>query len=240
MIMKILLLLILVSVLVWSVIKLIALTKREKTFRKAYQEPILNTESNFDDVVVIRKITKQEPKLEDSDSILGLRSSKILPKKPEIQRRTKQESSAIIIHMMAPQGKPFVGYELLQSLLAAGLRYGEDHFFHRHEQRSGKGPILFNLASAKAPGTFELAKMGDFSCVGLSFFMILDDRLDNVVALETMIDTANQLLENLGGALWDEHYKPLTMDKMTEYRMKVRQYQESLRIPDFFKQTQEV
>nr|WP_304985336.1 cell division protein ZipA C-terminal FtsZ-binding domain-containing protein [Coxiella-like endosymbiont] len=53
------------------------------------------------------------------------------------------------------------------------MRYGEKNIFYRHEMKTGRGQILFNLASVNKPGTFELSKMGSFSCPGLVLFLLL-------------------------------------------------------------------
>lgn len=42
------------------------------------------------------------------------------------------------------------------------------NIFHRYQQLSGNGPVLFSLASATKPGTFELSKIGGYACAGLT------------------------------------------------------------------------
>jgi cell division protein ZipA len=253
MLIKIILLLVLISILVWAIIKLVMLNRSP-----ALKKPRTHREPTFSPTAPpsIEDENLLENEIEDSDAILGL-NPKARVAEPSVPTAIKENAAGevrnaqtakpvsvpintVAIHMMAPKTKPYIGYELLQALLAAGLRYGEKQIFHRHEHKSGKGAVLFHLASANAPGTFELAKMGGFSCPGLSFFMVLNNKIDNALAFETLLDTANQLAEDLGGELWDESYKPLTMDKITEYRIRVRDYNEATKMPDFFDQVQEV
>jgi len=109
----------------------------------------------------------------------------------------------IVMHVMAPKNCPYRGYELLQALLANGLRYGKMNIFHRHENKSSQGAVLFSLASVNQPGTFELPKMGSFSCPGLTLFLLVETLRDPVQAFDIMLETANQLKEDLGGVLWN-------------------------------------
>jgi cell division protein ZipA len=260
MVIKLILLVVLIAILTWTVYKLVMLNRQDKSKPRAHhREPTFN--KTVEPVIADEGLYIKDEIIEDSDSILGLNPKKIGSVTEAVQMSqsvdngpvaNKAEPSAakanskpvlvhtIAIHMMAPKTRPYIGYELLQALLAAGLRYGEKQIFHRHEHKSGKGEILFHLASVNAPGTFELAKMGGFSCPGLSFFMVFNNKVDNVLAFETLLDTANQLVEELGGELWDENYKPITMDKLTEYRIRVRNYNESIKVPDFFDQPQEI
>jgi cell division protein ZipA len=138
-------------------------------------------------------------------------------KMPEIQKEPKAlKNNLLMLYLMAPENQPYNGYELLQALLSAGLRYGKMQIFHRHEQKTGRGDILFSLASATSPGTFELPKMGGFSCTGLVLFFETAKVKDAKKAFEVMIDTVNQLAEDLGGDILDEAREPLCDDKIAE------------------------
>ena len=78
--------------------------------------------------------------------------------------------------------------------------------FHRHEQQNNPdSPILFSLANAIEPGFFNLSEMGAFSCTGLILFMRLDNRDNDLVEqFYLMLDTANQLADDLGGEVLDD------------------------------------
>ncbi len=177
----------------------------------------------------------------DSDAALGLAPK--VEEKPMLQTiKTNNDDTAtpeyIILHLVAPVDYPFGGYELLQSLLSNGLRYGDRNIFHRHETKTGRGCILFSLASLNKPGTFELSKMGSFSCPGLALFMLLKNVPDPMSAFDTLLETARQLTEDLGGEIWDEQRQPLNMDKVAQMRARIRHFEESQRTPDFFDETQ--
>lgn len=115
-----------------------------------------------------------------------------------------------IIHLKARPGTQFAGYELLQALLSTGMRYGEMSIFHRHENANGKGPVLFSSASATEPGVFDIKKMGNFACNGLSFFMRHSGDLDRDDAVyDLMIQTAEKIGQDLRGDLYDAEHQPL-------------------------------
>lgn len=185
----------------------------------------------------------QEPHLEpeknaDADEALGLQPTL---KARAAKTMTPAKNSVIeyiTLHVIAPREYPYSGYELLQALLANGLRYGDKNIFHRHETKTGRGQVLFSLASANKPGTFELTKMGNFTCPGLTLFMVLKREVDPMLAFDTLLETARQLTEDLGGEIWDERHQLLNMDKVAELRAKIRRFEESQRMPDFFGESQ--
>ena len=81
------------------------------------------------------------------------------------------EDSIILLRLMADVERPYRGYELLQALLSAGLRYdGRQKIFHRYAQPNGRGRCLFSLASVQSPGVFDMDTMGGYSCPGLVVF----------------------------------------------------------------------
>jgi cell division protein ZipA len=128
----------------------------------------------------------------------------------------------LVIYVVAEAGKPYFGYELLQALLSAGMRYGDMNIFHRFERSHGRGTPLFSLASASDPGTFDLNHMGEVSCKGLCLFMNLSDCKDSIIAFEKMVDTAQQLVDDLGGELRDSDGKKMDHRSLTTYRERVR------------------
>ena len=152
------------------------------------------------------------------------------------QNPDEDSAGVIVMGVLARQGYTFAGYELLQALLSNGLRYGQMHIFHRHEEGNGHGAILFSLASATKPGTFELTKMGSFKCHGLSLFMRVSGQKDLQQALDIMINTAKQLAEDLDGEVVDEKRQPLSNEKIKFWRERVRTYEQGCHTADLFEQ----
>lgn len=129
----------------------------------------------------------------------------------------KKFDDVIVLHVLANSENLYRGYELLQALLAAKLRYGKWNIFHRHEEITGRGPILFSLASSVNPGTFDLAKIDGFSTPGLTLFMRVSDLKNPAQTFEILLSTAKSLAEELGGAVCDEKRFPLSSEKLAAW-----------------------
>jgi cell division protein ZipA len=113
------------------------------------------------------------------------------------------EDSIILLRMMADNERPYRGYELLQALLSAGLRYdGRQKIFHRYAQPNGRGRCLFSLASVQSPGVFDMDTMGGYSCPGLVLFFQSAQSTAADEDYKLMADAAKQLVEDLGGSLY--------------------------------------
>lgn len=190
--------------------------------RKQFSEPDHHELQDKNETVLGKK-------LEDTNEILGLKESIIEPLK-----QSNDIPSLIILHLKSDQNYPYGGYDLLQALLSVGLRYGKMNIFHRHEQATGLGNILFSVASITKPGTFDLQNMGAFFCPGLSLFMTLNNVKDPFHAFDIMLETCNQLQEDLGGVILDEERNPLTRNKIFELRKFIREYEENKRTADLF------
>ncbi len=201
---------------------------------------------------VVARGNAKEPLLkaqeDDVDSILGLKSTASQPmsnqEQPSLQAKPAADnqrpiSKIIVVHLTADKARPYSGYELLQSLLAIGMRYGDMHIFHRHEYKTGRGKVLFSLASSTKPGTFDLPKMGSFRCEGLTLFMDITKCDNPLDAFSTMLDTVGSLVDDLGGVVLDEQRNTLTKNKVVMIRKDIRALQEAQRVPDMFEEMTE-
>ena len=133
------------------------------------------------------------------------------------QPATQQEednSGILVVYLRSSPRRPYVGYELLQALLSAELRFGSMNIFHRYADLNRKETVLFSLASAQKPGTFDIHHMGAVSTQALSLFLKQTGNPEHDIrALDLMLETANQLIEDLGGELLDkrkQHFTPNT------------------------------
>ncbi|HLD16844.1 MAG TPA: cell division protein ZipA C-terminal FtsZ-binding domain-containing protein [Coxiellaceae bacterium] len=162
---------------------------------------------------------------EDSDTILGIKPEPAKPI-PSTKPIASNENSTVILscYLIAPENKPYVGYELLQSLLGADLRHGAMDIFHYYDVPSQQN--LFSVATVNKPGTFDLNNFGGFSCNGLALFMTLHSERNHTKALETMLAIAQQLHEDLGGELRDNTKQPLSAEKIAQYREQIHAYEE--------------
>jgi cell division protein ZipA len=180
----------------------------------------------IDDILHVRKISMTEefideeeyddPQVQEAPS-LGIR---LESQQPEMEAPKKT-----IMFFLAAQGQNiFAGYELLQTLLSCGLRYGDGGLFHRHQHASGQGPVLFSLAAATNTGVFDLQNMGAMSMKGLCMFMELsfNSTIDQE-RFELFVHTAKQLATELHALLLDEKQKPITADTIAKLERMIAQ-----------------
>ncbi len=183
---------------------------------------------------------------DDPDVVLGLKEEKTtISQEPALSQAVQMTlrppsmlPPIVTFHVMALSDCPYTGYELLQAILSVGMRYGKHQIFHRHQEKTGRGKILFSLASVVRPGFFDLPKMGGFSTMGLSLFFRADEIDDPLAVYELMLQTAGQLVEDLGGHVLDENRDLLTPATVVEQRRQLREYTESQYVPDLFEVTE--
>jgi cell division protein ZipA len=63
--------------------------------------------------------------------------------------------------------------------------------------------------------------MGSFATKGLTLFMEVSQVKNPLHVFETMLSTARELVEDLGGELVDETRQPLTADKIARWRLQL-------------------
>ncbi|MCD6038815.1 MAG: zipA [Gammaproteobacteria bacterium] len=127
----------------------------------------------------------------------------------------------IIIHVMAKPGKHFASYDLLQAISATGMQFGAMNIFHYYSAESDK-KSLFSLASATEPGEFDLDRMGNFSCAGLTLFMNLLQVQNKEEVFLLMLRTAEQLAEDLQGEIRAENRVLWNEEAQQQYQERVR------------------
>lgn len=220
--------------------------RRNPSKQHFYQEPVLSDQQNGltnDDENDYSNAEEYAVVIERRPTISRLSSHHSIVQSSPVEDEADDEISAvatlfpqnlIMLNLRAPTNSPYGGYELLQALLSAGLRYGRMQIFHRYEQLNGGGKILFSLASIAKPGTFEIPKMGGFVCPGLSLFMRVSSQKDVSSAFETLFDTARQLAEDLGGEILDERRLILTDETLANLRARIQAFEEAKRSADMF------
>jgi len=188
-------------------------TKRQNAIAMNFQPTIgdLDTPSH-DDIIAVRKINREpyvEPPVMEPISAVQEESTSVDDQAPV---------SSLMMFLLAKDNRQLAGYELLQTVLAAGLRFGEGHLFHRHQHPNGQGPILCSLAAATASGVFDLQNIGAFSVHGLCLFMQASGNPTiDAERFTIMLDTAKQLSEGLDTHLLDDQRKPLTDASLQRY-----------------------
>lgn len=129
----------------------------------------------------------------------------------------------ISLHVMA-RDQAFDGTKLLELLLQYGLRFGDMNIFHRHEFPTGHGVVLFSLAQAMEPGTFNLDTLERETVPGVSLFLSLPG-YKSLTAYDLMVDTARRLAMELGGDLLDQHSQAVTAGQFDAWRDQVTAFE---------------
>lgn len=130
----------------------------------------------------------------------------------------------IILQLMAPSQRPYRGYELIQTLISAGFHYGKMNIFHFYADPLEKKELLFSLASAIEPGTFDLDQTGEIVCPGLCLFMSIQKVKSANTTFDLMLETAQLLAQDLGGVLCDKQLQPLAFDDLSHYYSQLHTY----------------
>ncbi|GAB3277241.1 hypothetical protein GCM10027297_13300 [Parahaliea aestuarii] len=137
-------------------------------------------------------------------------------------------SEVFMLNVVARDPQGFRGDDILQILLACGLRFGDMSFFHRHEHDTGKGPIQFSVANMLQPGVFDIDRMEDFTTKGLVFFVTLPGPDDMMKAYDYMLETAQAVARNLKGDVLDETRSVLTRQTLEHARQQIRDLERRL------------
>ena len=82
--------------------------------------------------------------------------------------------------------------------------------------------------------TFDLTKMGAFSCRGLCLFFTASSVLEPLSTFDCMLETIDQLVEDIGGTVLDEKRALFTRDRMVQYRQQIRAYENGKVTTDMF------
>lgn len=134
----------------------------------------------------------------------------------------------IVINVMAKPKDDISGNDLLRALLSVGLRFGDMNIFHRHEQLTGKGAVLFSAVNVVEPGTFDLNRMEDFKTPGICMFLRLPGPKRSLHAFEQLVESARKIANMLGAELKDENHSVLTHQTIEHYRQRVLDFERKM------------
>ena len=178
--------------------------------------------------------------LEDDGPSLSARDDFAPEAKPARGRATSSPSMSAVVEDKEPQPAAeevlvisvisrdpagFKGPALLQNILESGLRFGEMDIFHRHESMAGNGEVLFSMANAVKPGTFDLDDIDLFSTPAVSFFLGLPGPRHPKQAFDVMVAAARKLSQELNGELKDDQRSVLTAQTIEHYRQRIVEFE---------------
>ena len=138
------------------------------------------------------------------------------------------DTHVFILYAIARSEEGFSGTDILETLLACDLRFGDMDFFHRHEQASGRGPIEFSVANMMKPGVFDIDNMEPLQTRGLMFFVTLPGPTDMLKAFDYMYETAKVVAKALNGDIQDETRSLVTRQSLEHMRQQIRELERRL------------
>ncbi|QBF81613.1 cell division protein ZipA [Shewanella maritima] len=128
----------------------------------------------------------------------------------------------LVLHVVAKEGEQLQGAELLPCLLSLNFKFGEMDIFHRHIDNAGKGEKLFSLANMMKPGVFDPDNMEQFVTQGVVLFMTLPSYNDATMNFTIMLNSALQMVDDLGAELLDDRRQPWNDETRQQYIQRIR------------------
>lgn len=130
-----------------------------------------------------------------------------------------EEKEIIVIYIISRSPSVFDGGELLHVLESSNMQFGAMDIFHHYgPDKNHSSRALFSLANIHEPGTFDMENMDTFSTDGLAMFMCLPAEIGGDIALEIMLDTAQNICYLMDGELRGSDHKLLTPDSINKLR----------------------
>ncbi|SDR81117.1 cell division protein ZipA [Pseudomonas oryzae] len=166
---------------------------------------------------------KEKPRDKNADKAEKKSADKPAPTKPA--RDLPPVEEVLVINVVARDPAGFKGPALLQNILESGLRFGDMDIFHRHESMAGNGEVLFSMANALKPGTFDLDDIDNFSTRAVSFFLGLPGPRHPKQAFDLMVAAARKLSHELDGELKDEQRSVMTAQTIEHYRQRIVEFE---------------
>lgn len=133
-----------------------------------------------------------------------------------------------ILYVVARLEEGFSGMDILETLLACDLRFGDMDFFHRHERASGRGAIEFSVANMMKPGVFDIDNMEPLQTRGLMFFVTLPGPADMLKAFDYMYETTKVVAKALDADIQDETRSVITRQSLEHMRQQIRELERRL------------
>ncbi|WP_006788544.1 cell division protein ZipA [Thiorhodospira sibirica] len=139
---------------------------------------------------------------------------------------TRQEPEKILaLHVSAHLTAHFHGADIVRVLRQQGLEYGEMNIFHRMVEHHQQRMTLFSVASMVKPGALNPYEMATFTTPGLALILRLPGPWDGVMAFDAMLVCAEELADELGGLLLDQHREVASRQVLDYTREEIRSWE---------------
>lgn len=141
------------------------------------------------------------------------------------EKPSTEPQEVLILNVVAPEGQLMSGAVLLPTLLTLGFKFGEFNIFHRHQEESGSGDVLFSLANMFNPGTFDIDNIEQFTTQGVSLFLSLPVNADSTATFNMMHNAAKKIAAEFDGQVLDGQRNVLTRQTVQHYIERIREFE---------------
>ena len=112
------------------------------------------------------------------------------------------------------------GQELLEFLMENEMSYGEMEIFHKLDNQ---GEVLFSLANAIEPGTFDLSDIDESEIQGVTLFLQIDGANQVERIFDDMLELARRISEKFSSQIFDGTRSALTQQTIGHIRQNIRE-----------------
>ena len=139
-----------------------------------------------------------------------------------------QAEHILSLYVMPAPGRTIAGDKVMQLLRQFGLRFGEMSLFHRFQDSSGTGPLMFSVLryTSEGPMGFDLETLSSEHVEGLAFFLALPNK-HALAGYDMMVSISGLLAREVAGRAYDEQMNELTPQLREHYRHFVMDYRGS-------------
>jgi len=145
-------------------------------------------------------------------------------------KKVTHKERFVVLYIIAAEGKPFTGKEILESAQALGLAFGKHSVFHYPVATAETGQSKFCLVNMTSEGCFPTAELPGFETSGVSLIMRLPiANTDGLTVFSNMLGAAQALARKLGGEILDQTRMPLTADIVTSLRSDIAHFESEVK-----------
>ena len=137
----------------------------------------------------------------------------------EVIRDHNTDLENIIALNIFSDDRELEGQQLLETVVDNGMVFGDMEIFHKFDSQD---KIIYSLASAVEPGTFNISQISEFSTPGITMFMRIDGISDSEKNFEDMLDLAERISSEFDAQIYDETRSVLTRQTVEHIRQKIR------------------
>ncbi len=145
-------------------------------------------------------------------------------------KKVTHKERFVVLYIIAAEGKPFTGKEILESVQTLGLAFGKHSVFHYPAETAKTGQSKFCLVNMTSEGCFPTAELPGFETNGVSLIMRLPiANTDGLTVFSNMLGAAQALARKMGGDILDQTRMPLTADIVTSLRSDIAHFESEVK-----------